>query len=138
MTAYIKFIYADIDDLYIPAEIEGAKVVRFGNVNGHVKNLYIPGTVKIIGFHMCSEEWGVEGIENVYFGYGKYPVTDYVDVLHFIDNDEKVEKIEFSNYMTEDDEDWMSFQFIGPADFPNLKEVVNMPETWKLGYEGQK
>lgn len=137
MTAYITWMYVDNDDLYIPAEIDGAKVVKFGFVNGHAKNLYIPGTIKQVGYHACNETWYIEGLKNIYFGYGDYPMDHTINVRVFDIGDE-VEKIEFSDYLTEDEEDWMSQNMIGPADCPNLKEVVNMPETWKLSYEGHK
>ena len=137
--AYITWLYADCDDLYIPAEINGAKVVRFGYMEGHAKRLYIPGTVQYIGYHLCSEEWGISGIQEVYFGYGDYPVTEYIDILHFIDNGEDVEKIAFSNYMDKDHERWMcGFNMLDPGDYPKLKEVVNLPQTWDLSYKGHK
>ena len=139
LIAYIKWIYVDTEDFYIPTEIDGATVVRFGCVNGHITNLYIPGTIKYIGYHACSEIWNVEGLKNIYFGYGDYPVTKYIDVLHFADHTKDVEKIVFSDYLTEDVADWFIMAVLDTDEgYPNLKEVVNMPETLKYGVAGHE
>lgn len=136
--AYIKWLYADCKDLYIPGEIDGMKVVRAGYINGNAENLYFPGTLKIIGYRPETEVWGLTGVKTVSLGYDGYPLEGYIDIVHFIDNDEEIEKITFGRVLSEDEDRWMASYIINPNQCPNVKEVVNMPARMQLGYEGNK
>ena len=95
--AWVVWLYADTTDLYIPATIEDAPVVRVACLNGKARNVYYPSCVRQLGMSGCEVD-SIEGIESIIFGYdGGHLQLD--KVVHFIDNLDSLRHVSFSEYL---------------------------------------